>query len=543
MFINAEPRYVSHGFDTFVPYQRPDVLHQRLVAMTNNGLNAWSICRPVAASAPEHWEQHLDEYSSNENFQVSYPRPRPDLQKLTDVEVHSLYGGYFQGVSPVDQSQGLNLPNVNYTSARQPQGQQPKHALATQQRYQQPAADMNVERPSPMLGHNYSQQSIGRGRGSFAEFERVRNALQNPSDQLPGDGNYATSSQASSLGSPDRYLEEGRMFGSSSVDQTSPNTVYSVYSPPRTSIEHGATPPGDVHNDMNSFRSPYWPESLRSSVEAPSLLEHQMFHDGLPRYQEQQHCNPWKVAVNPANKWESQPHTSNTVSPKMLTLSVPSMSMSLSSSGSTQGSELALSLMSAAVSDRDDPSEYSGAKSFAIAEPEIPVHRPRQVLPDGSPYARRIATVPSNDFAPSKHHQTRSKDAATSSNYLRRRSSPPRRRGVVPRDGRSVKRPASSSFKSSSTPKTSTSQRQESAPLSPTAQATHHREAKDDFLVRSKLAGMSYKDIRRQGKYTEAESTLRGRFRTLTKHKAARVRKPEWNDNDVSSHLTHWCFD
>jgi hypothetical protein len=62
----------------------------------------------------------------------------------------------------------------------------------------------------------------------------------------------------------------------------------------------------------------------------------------------------------------------------------------------------------------------------------------------------------------------------------------------------------------------------------------HHRDAKDDFLVRSKLAGMSYKEIRRQGKFSEAESTLRGRFRTLTKHKAARVRKPEWDDNDVS---------
>jgi hypothetical protein len=66
------------------------------------------------------------------------------------------------------------------------------------------------------------------------------------------------------------------------------------------------------------------------------------------------------------------------------------------------------------------------------------------------------------------------------------------------------------------------------------AQAIHHREAKDDFLIRSKLAGMSYKEIRRQGKFSEAESTLRGRFRTLTKHKNARVRKPEWDENDVS---------
>jgi hypothetical protein len=60
------------------------------------------------------------------------------------------------------------------------------------------------------------------------------------------------------------------------------------------------------------------------------------------------------------------------------------------------------------------------------------------------------------------------------------------------------------------------------------------RSSKDEFLVRSKLAGMSYKDIRKKGGFIEAESTLRGRYRTLTKDKAERVRKPEWEANDVS---------
>ena len=59
------------------------------------------------------------------------------------------------------------------------------------------------------------------------------------------------------------------------------------------------------------------------------------------------------------------------------------------------------------------------------------------------------------------------------------------------------------------------------------------RRACDEFLVRSKLAGMSYRDIRVQGHFTEAESTLRGRFRTLTKRKEQRVRKPQWHEKDV----------
>ena len=63
------------------------------------------------------------------------------------------------------------------------------------------------------------------------------------------------------------------------------------------------------------------------------------------------------------------------------------------------------------------------------------------------------------------------------------------------------------------------------------------REAKDRFLVQHKVAGMTYKEIRIRGGFSEAESTLRGRFRTLTKSKEARVRKPDWAEIDVSSLL------
>lgn len=62
---------------------------------------------------------------------------------------------------------------------------------------------------------------------------------------------------------------------------------------------------------------------------------------------------------------------------------------------------------------------------------------------------------------------------------------------------------------------------------------------RDEFLVRSKLTGMSYRDIRIKGNFTEAESTLRGRFRTLTKRKEQRVRKPQWHEKDVSTFSPH----
>ncbi|KAI0874756.1 hypothetical protein GGS24DRAFT_327819 [Hypoxylon argillaceum] len=71
-------------------------------------------------------------------------------------------------------------------------------------------------------------------------------------------------------------------------------------------------------------------------------------------------------------------------------------------------------------------------------------------------------------------------------------------------------------------------------PSGPTdAEHDAERDAKNRFLVESKLAGMTYREIRRQGGFIEAESTLRGRFRTLTKNKEQRVRKPEWQDKDI----------
>jgi hypothetical protein len=60
------------------------------------------------------------------------------------------------------------------------------------------------------------------------------------------------------------------------------------------------------------------------------------------------------------------------------------------------------------------------------------------------------------------------------------------------------------------------------------------RSAQDDFLVSSRLSGMKYSQIRKLGNFKEAESTLRGRFRTLVKPKEARVRNPQWQEIDVS---------
>lgn len=62
----------------------------------------------------------------------------------------------------------------------------------------------------------------------------------------------------------------------------------------------------------------------------------------------------------------------------------------------------------------------------------------------------------------------------------------------------------------------------------------YHSDTRNAFLIECKRRGLSYKDIKRIGGFKEAESTLRGRFRTLTKSKEQRVRKPQWQPRDVS---------
>ncbi|KAL4798264.1 hypothetical protein BDV19DRAFT_386548 [Aspergillus venezuelensis] len=58
-------------------------------------------------------------------------------------------------------------------------------------------------------------------------------------------------------------------------------------------------------------------------------------------------------------------------------------------------------------------------------------------------------------------------------------------------------------------------------------------DAKNALLLDYKRRGLSYKDIKRIGGFKEAESTLRGRYRTLTKSKEQRVRRPQWHENDI----------
>jgi hypothetical protein len=59
------------------------------------------------------------------------------------------------------------------------------------------------------------------------------------------------------------------------------------------------------------------------------------------------------------------------------------------------------------------------------------------------------------------------------------------------------------------------------------------RDEKDQYLLDRREEGYTYKEIKVMGSFSEAESTLRGRVRVLTKDRCDRVRKPVWTDRDV----------
>ncbi|RMZ76139.1 hypothetical protein DV738_g5114, partial [Chaetothyriales sp. CBS 135597] len=57
--------------------------------------------------------------------------------------------------------------------------------------------------------------------------------------------------------------------------------------------------------------------------------------------------------------------------------------------------------------------------------------------------------------------------------------------------------------------------------------------SRDEELIRLRMLGVSYRDIKKKYGFDVAESTLRGRIRSLTKAKEQRLRKPVWKSDDI----------
>lgn len=150
----------------------------------------------------------------------------------------------------------------------------------------------------------------------------------------------------------------------------------------------------------------------------------------------------------------------------------------------------------------------------------------RKALPDKAPTPQFILPnngtkrrgEPDSTMSP-KSHSKRSKPKSRASSQLQLQDYPS---GFA----------SSSHAETDSLPVPSSSTATDAASDQP---SSAERSAQDEFLLNSRLSGMKYSQIRKLGNFKEAESTLRGRFRTLVKPKEARVRNPQWQEIDVST--------
>jgi hypothetical protein len=297
-----------------------------------------------------------------------------------------------------------------------------------------------------------------------------------------------------------------------------------------------------------AVKGSWWPETSGSNKDHYQNIRGPASQHGLPLNNSQYHSQRYgEIRGVNTSTWTSTnpPAASATVSPTALTLQMQH-SVSQSSSGSSQPLQQFLvspsPTPSSSLNSEDASFDYSNfetPETLNVIVPKAAIHRPRQILPDSIPIQRRIASAPSNNI--SSGNATARKRSLRSSDNCRPAKASSRSSGKDQGFTKSAKLnehvPSQPPVPKRIEPKPASSPAQQSwaftAQSTEVVQAMHHRDSKDEFLVKSKLAGMPYKEIRRQGNFTEAESTLRGRFRALTKHKTQRVRKPEWSDNDV----------
>ena len=132
---------------------------------------------------------------------------------------------------------------------------------------------------------------------------------------------------------------------------------------------------------------------------------------------------------------------------------------------------------------------------------------------------------------PSRHSSAVSKPPAKVPKKLHKR---PPSLPLTPRPSlnvRPLEQPHSSSSSLASTYQSEAAQK--------TAAEIAERERKDQFLLLGKeVKGWTYSQIKQKGGFTEAESTLRGRYRMLKKAPEERIRKPKWTEIDVSCFVT-----
>ncbi|CAD6447570.1 a2333052-5ccc-479d-96c1-1e7bf8818402 [Sclerotinia trifoliorum] len=499
MLNNAEPRIVSDGFDVFVANHCMIPVQETFFEMNSN--NAWSINNPPT---PEGWEQNFENFRDYKNF--------PLFQNTS--------GDFCQDTTALSTDQESERQRTSTHAVICPRQEPNKgHSFSIPLH---PAPSMVQDYgSSPTLGIDYSHMNMDHGRRSFAAFQNCRSSTPSSIVQV-----------SSSTISP--------AIHHFSSDSTSPNATYSDLPTSATSltntndsIESSSAVPHDGLangwwsdrgvNHMNRINNHTGGISGFGFYETPSLS------DGLPRVQDEQReimTDYWNHTYLPASNWPPSPFIPSTVRPKALNLSA-SFASSVSTATTECSQISAYSSESTAVvsSPEYTPSPSpTGEQSVANQARQT---RARQMLPSSRPARNSNARIQPNDRTNPDSHLEPQLVTKRPAKHRRGKAETPIISAVAnTRSHTIIKDPVVATTPKNNVPK--------GVPPSTIGDAKlRGRSEQNEFLVRSRRAGMSYKTIRSSGKFTAAESTLRGRFRTLTKDKKDRVRKPEWTENDL----------
>ncbi|KAI9645748.1 hypothetical protein NHQ30_005180 [Ciborinia camelliae] len=481
--------------------------------MNNN--NSWS----VKSYPPDvkGWEQQAEGFRS--------PEVETDTKQIQNES-----GDFYQDTTPFSQDNANNPQRMRTYAAIQEREQTNKGRSFSIPLHSVPSMNHDHD-SSPTLGIDYSQMSINQGRGSFTDFQNCRSSTQPSMTQVSFSSNTST---IDDYFSNDNTSTSANYKDLSTLTKSSPNTYESINS--ESAVAHDGTGSSwcsdgsDSHMDnINNLAS-----------ETSGSYASSYFHDGLPRLQDGQQDNfadLWNDTYEPTNNWPPNPLTPNTVKPKALNLNASFASNesidSATTMSSSQTSAYSSSESTPIASSPEDTSSPSLAKEQSMVD-QSSQPRPRHMLPSFRPTKNNEAALElSHDrVIPGKPNEPRMVTERRVKHQRTRASTPVLSAVTNTRSHTIIKNDVD--IKDSTEP--TTPQNDMVDDISPPAISNtlpRNRSEQNEFLVNSRQAGMSYKTIRSKGKFTDAESTLRGRFRTLTKDKKDRVRKPEWTDNDL----------
>lgn len=146
----------------------------------------------------------------------------------------------------------------------------------------------------------------------------------------------------------------------------------------------------------------------------------------------------------------------------------------------------------------------------------VDLHRPSYNYP--SPL------IPSESFIPAGHSHH-----ITHTSY---RAPEPNMGDSQPTECRSSSSTNASTRRQATRRSTTTSNSSRSRSRYTSDEESEARRQRDELFVQLKDSGLGYKEIKERMGLTEADSTLRGRYRALKKDKKDRVRRPVWSDVD-----------